>query len=67
MKGRLSNLASLSRPPRRSLVPAQAQAADWKIEGRGFGHGVGMSQYGAFGFAQHGSRTARSFATTTPA
>ena len=35
-------------------MPAQAQAAGWKIEGRGFGHGVGMSQYGAFGFAQHG-------------
>lgn len=24
------------------------------IDGRGFGHGVGMSQYGAYGFAQHG-------------
>ena len=24
------------------------------IRGRGFGHGVGMSQYGAYGFAQHG-------------
>ena len=35
-------------------VPAQAQAADWVVEGRGFGHGVGMSQYGAYGFAQHG-------------
>jgi SpoIID/LytB domain protein len=25
-----------------------------KINGRGWGHGIGMSQYGAFGFAQHG-------------
>jgi stage II sporulation protein D len=33
---------------------SQAQAADWKIEGRGFGHGVGMSQYGAYDFARDG-------------
>ena len=33
---------------------AQAEAADWKIEGRGSGHGVGMSQYGAFGLAKEG-------------
>src|SRR5688500_7709187 len=32
---------------------SQADAAGWKIEGRGFGHGVGMSQYGAYGFAKH--------------
>ena len=25
-----------------------------KISGRGWGHGIGMSQYGAYGFAQHG-------------
>lgn len=35
-------------------VPAEAGAAEWKIDGRGFGHGVGMSQYGAYGFAEHG-------------
>lgn len=35
-------------------LPAQAHAADWVVDGRGFGHGVGMSQYGAFGFAQQG-------------
>ena len=35
------------------LAPAAADAA-WKIKGRGFGHGVGLSQYGAFGFAEHG-------------
>jgi stage II sporulation protein D len=28
--------------------------ATWKIKGRGFGHGVGLSQYGAYGFAKHG-------------
>src|SRR5215218_4622171 len=26
----------------------------FSISGRGWGHGVGMSQYGALGFAQHG-------------
>jgi len=36
------------------LASSQAHAAGWKIEGRGFGHGVGMSQYGAFGLAKHG-------------
>ena len=24
------------------------------VKGRGWGHGVGMSQYGAYGLAQHG-------------
>jgi stage II sporulation protein D len=31
-----------------------AGAAKWVIHGRGFGHGVGMSQYGAYGYAKHG-------------
>ena len=26
----------------------------WKVKGGGFGHGVGLSQYGAYGLAQHG-------------
>jgi stage II sporulation protein D len=29
------------------------------VEGRGWGHGVGMSQYGALGFARHGWRYER--------
>ncbi|MDQ2630583.1 MAG: SpoIID/LytB domain-containing protein [Actinomycetota bacterium] len=38
-----------------SLYPATAQAAvSWIVHGRGFGHGVGMSAYGAYGFAKHG-------------
>ncbi len=38
-----------------ALVPVSANAATiWKVRGRGFGHGVGMSQYGAYGYAQHG-------------
>jgi stage II sporulation protein D len=38
-----------------SLYPATASAAvSWVVHGRGFGHGVGMSAYGAYGFAKHG-------------
>src|SRR3982750_4662172 len=44
----------LSRPL--PAVPAGASAAKkiYVIKGAGFGHGVGISQYGADGFAQHG-------------
>ena len=38
-----------------AALPAQASAASrFVIRGAGFGHGVGMSQYGAYGFALHG-------------
>jgi stage II sporulation protein D len=33
--------------------PASASVS-WVVEGHGFGHGVGMSQYGAYGYAKHG-------------
>src|SRR4051812_16121853 len=37
-------------------LPASAHAAStFTIRGAGFGHGVGMSQYGALGYAQHGA------------
>ena len=36
------------------LVPARPAAASWVIKGHGFGHGIGMSQYGAYGYAEHG-------------
>jgi stage II sporulation protein D len=38
------------------LLPcAAAQASvSWVVKGHGFGHGVGMSQYGAYGYAEHG-------------
>lgn len=37
------------------LLPASAGAAvRWQVTGHGFGHGVGMSQYGAYGYAEHG-------------
>jgi stage II sporulation protein D len=35
-------------------LPSRALGA-WEIDGHGFGHGVGMSQYGAYGYAQHGA------------
>ena len=34
--------------------PGGASGAKWVVKGRGWGHGVGMSQYGAYGLAQHG-------------
>jgi stage II sporulation protein D len=35
---------------------AEASAAvKWVVHGRGFGHGVGMSAYGAYGYAKHGA------------
>jgi stage II sporulation protein D len=37
------------------VLPGTAAAASkFTIRGAGFGHGVGMSQYGAYGFAQNG-------------
>jgi stage II sporulation protein D len=33
---------------------AQAAKTTFTIRGAGFGHGVGMSQYGAMGYAEHG-------------
>jgi stage II sporulation protein D len=38
------------------LAPATAAAADVVIDGRGWGHGVGMSQYGAYGYALNEGR-----------
>lgn len=38
-----------------AAIPAEADAArGWVIRGAGFGHGIGMSQYGAYGMAQEG-------------
>jgi len=36
------------------LAPAAQAAVSWIVHGRGFGHGVGLSAYGAYGFAKHG-------------
>ncbi len=36
------------------LVPSAQAGVRWAVIGHGFGHGVGMSQYGAYGYATHG-------------
>ena len=35
--------------------PKQQGPSSFLVSGRGWGHGVGLSQWGAYGFAQHGS------------
>jgi len=42
-------LASLA-----AFAPAANASVSWVVQGRGFGHGVGMSAYGAYGYALHG-------------
>jgi stage II sporulation protein D len=37
-----------------SIVSNAEARVSWIVKGHGFGHGVGMSQYGAYGFAKHG-------------
>jgi stage II sporulation protein D len=36
------------------LAPSAQAGVRWVVVGHGFGHGVGMSQYGAYGYATHG-------------
>jgi stage II sporulation protein D len=37
------------------LLASSANASvSWQVKGHGFGHGVGLSQYGAYGYAKHG-------------
>src|ERR1700752_2091891 len=55
MKFRTGVLASLATLAALLLPNAGAEArVTWHIDGAGFGHGVGMSQYGARGLAVHG-------------
>jgi stage II sporulation protein D len=35
------------------LAPGAKADATWTVTGHGFGHGIGMSQYGAYGYALH--------------
>ncbi|HVQ58839.1 MAG TPA: SpoIID/LytB domain-containing protein [Solirubrobacterales bacterium] len=37
-----------------TLASAANASVSWVVNGRGFGHGVGMSAYGAYGYANHG-------------
>lgn len=36
------------------LAPSAQAGVSWVVRGHGFGHGVGVSQYGAYGYALHG-------------
>src|SRR5437660_1085742 len=45
--------ASAAGRPDRRLAPVAGNAV-FVVTGHGWGHGVGMSQYGAYGYAQHG-------------
>jgi stage II sporulation protein D len=40
---------------RRDAAAPPAQSATFFVSGRGWGHGVGLSQWGAYGFAQRGT------------
>ena len=42
-----------------AALPAATARAGYVVEGRGFGHGVGMSQYGAYGYALNEGRDFR--------
>lgn len=37
-----------------AIAPNASAAVKWVVHGHGFGHGVGVSQYGAYGYALHG-------------
>src|ERR1041384_1246012 len=39
----------------RGGAAASTGAVTWIVKGGGFGHGVGLSAYGAYGFGKHGS------------
>ena len=55
-----SALAHADRPANaRATAPSASTAPTFFITGRGWGHGVGMSQYGALGYAQRGTGYAR--------
>src|SRR3954466_6944840 len=42
-----------------AAAPAEAARTTFTIRGAGFGHGVGLSQYGAMGYAEHGGSAAQ--------
>jgi stage II sporulation protein D len=46
--------AGAAAPAPAPAPPASVTATTFVVSGRGWGHGVGMSQYGALGYAQDG-------------
>jgi stage II sporulation protein D len=53
MKGRVFTTLALAAAVAALSLPAGA-AGKWVVPGKGYGHGVGMSQYGAYGQAKNG-------------
>ena len=53
MKGRVLITLTLAAAVATLAVPV-GSSAKWVVPGKGYGHGVGMSQYGAYGFAKKG-------------
>jgi stage II sporulation protein D len=53
MKARISTLAAAA-VLMLAFAPGAKADPTWTVTGHGFGHGVGMSQYGAYGYALHG-------------
>src|SRR5215218_2480738 len=51
----LSLLLAGAAPAAAEQQPAAPPVVALSIKGHGWGHGVGLSQWGAYGFAQHGS------------
>jgi SpoIID/LytB domain protein len=51
---KIALFASLAQSVALLLAPGAQASVSWVVKGHGFGHGVGMSQYGAYGYAQHG-------------
>src|ERR1700754_1834375 len=59
MTRRLPTLAAVLLAGALATAPsAWAAKTTFTIKGAGFGHGVGMSQYGAMGYAEHGATAA---------
>jgi SpoIID/LytB domain protein len=55
MRRQLAIIATFAAFATLLLAPRDAGArVTWVVRGHGFGHGVGMSQYGAYGYAEHG-------------
>jgi SpoIID/LytB domain protein len=52
---RIAASLSLTLAAALTLAPGASAAGRLVVKGHGYGHGIGMSQYGALGFAQHGS------------
>ncbi len=54
MRQQLATLALVAAFAPLLLAPTARAGVRWVVLGHGFGHGVGMSQYGAYGYARHG-------------